>query len=317
MQPDLLGYVLNALDAPARAEVEGYIESHPSALAQVEALREALDTLSWDVGILPPPQLADRTVQRVEEAQVSKGPKWFGGARRLLTAAAVLMMAVTAGGVGVSWLGGLRNQLPGGQPNAVLVTQCKENLHKAFLALGTYGDHHDGQFPNTTAAAKPPRNAGGMVFSVLHDERLLPADFKLACPGTNYAAPEPISVADVQTMNELAYQGWAQSMQNGYAYSLGYHQGGQQVGPRLENGKPNSFLPLVADSSPPDPLGDGQSLNHGGTGQNVLYGDGHVAFWPTRYAGYNQDDIYLNRANKVAAGVDWGDAVLTSGAVPP
>jgi prepilin-type processing-associated H-X9-DG protein len=317
MRPDLLGYVLNALDARSQADVEAYLLEHPAAQAQVAALRQALEPLSWDPCAAPPPNLAEHTLEHVDEKGdrvlfTSKKISTPFSSRRLMEMAAMLLVAVTAAGAGISWLGGLR-----GQANPILVTECKDNLHKVFVALDTYGDLHHRQFPDIAAAAEPPRNAGNLVFCILHDQQLLPADFKLACPGTAGPTPVVIGVGEVQAMNDQVYQVWALSMQNGYAYSVGYHEGGQLVGPRLEDGKPSSQMPLIADNSPPDPLQGSQSLNHGGCGQNVLYSDGHVAFCPSRYVGYNLDDIYLNRANKVAAGVDWSDAVLTSGAVPP
>jgi hypothetical protein len=321
MQPDFLGYVLNALDARSQASVAAYLLEDPAAQAQVTALRQALEPLSWDPCAAPPPNLAEDTLQHVEKGvrTLLERKRFLTPfySRRLVEVAAMLLVVVTAAGAGISWLGGLRGQRAGGQPNPILVAACKDNLRKVFVALDTYGDLHNRQFPDVAAAAEPPRNAGSLVFSILHDQQLLPTDFQLSCPGTACPAPAVVGLGEVKVMNDLAYRGWAVSMQNGYAYSLGYREGGQLVGPRLEEGKPNSQMPLIADNSPPDPLQGGQSLNHAGCGQNVLYSDGHVVFCPSRYVGYNLDDIYLNRANKVAAGVDWSDAVLTSGTVPP
>ncbi len=39
------------------------------------------------------------------------------------------------------------------------------------------------------------------------------------------------------------------------------------------------------------------SKNHGGDGQNVMFGDGHIAFERTAYVGVNGDNIYTSRAN--------------------
>ena len=118
-------------------------------------------------------------------------------------------------------------------------------------------------------------------------------------------------------MSDAAYQQWAKGLQNGYAYSLGYRQGDHLIGLRPDDSKPASLMPVMADSSPLDPLGSGLGVNHGGCGQNVLYCDGHVSFCQSRFVGYNLDDIYLSRDNKVTAGVDWSDAVLTSGVYQP
>jgi prepilin-type processing-associated H-X9-DG protein len=57
------------------------------------------------------------------------------------------------------------------------------------------------------------------------------------------------------------------------------------------------------------------SINHGGAGQNVLFADGHVQFLPQRTFG--EDDIFLNRDRKVAAGLDATDIVLGYSAARP
>ena len=70
----------------------------------------------------------------------------------------------------------------------------------------------------------------------------------------------------------------------------------------------------MADRAPAED-GRTNSANHGGSGQNVLYADGHVIFRVTRtVAG---DDIYLNRDQQVAAGLGATDAVLGASAARP
>ena len=61
----------------------------------------------------------------------------------------------------------------------------------------------------------------------------------------------------------------------------------------------------------------GNSANHGGEGQNVLFLDGHMVFCKTRNVGIEGDDIYLNRAGRQAAGLDAKDAVLGGDACSP
>ena len=48
----------------------------------------------------------------------------------------------------------------------------------------------------------------------------------------------------------------------------------------------------VTESSPSTDLRKGNSANHRGAGQNVLYGDGRVAFETTPFCGKNHDNIY-------------------------
>src|SRR5262249_17311024 len=101
-----------------------------------------------------------------------------------------------------------------------------------------------------------------------------------------------------------------------YAYSLGYRAENGVIGPRFEADKPNFTMPIMADCPPPDPL-VGNSRNHGGRGQNVLFQDGHVKFCSLRPVGVAGDDIYVNKAHRVAAGLDWADSALGSSAASP
>ena len=93
-----------------------------------------------------------------------------------------------------------------------------------------------------------------------------------------------------------------------YAYSLGFRdeRSGAYHGPS-DNPNSSSQTPIMADRPPAQGLPH-NSINHGGAGQNVLYADGHVKFLTERTHG--GDDIFLNRALEVAAGVDAADIVL-------
>ena len=90
----------------------------------------------------------------------------------------------------------------------------------------------------------------------------------------------------------------------------------QSFGRYVSTEAPGSGWPIVADR-PPVEGEPGNSLNHGGAGQNVLFLDGHVSFVPQRTVGDPDDDIYLNRANQVAAGLDQHDIVLGYSAARP
>jgi prepilin-type processing-associated H-X9-DG protein len=99
---------------------------------------------------------------------------------------------------------------------------------------------------------------------------------------------------------------------------LGYTENGTTHGPRKDD-ESNASMPLVADR-PPYGIGQGaigNSPNHNGWGQNVLYQDGHAGYWKTRNVGYAGDDIYLNKDLKVGAGKDRRDSVLGGSAAQP
>ena len=86
-------------------------------------------------------------------------------------------------------------------------------------------------------------------------------------------------------MNDAAFQTWAKNLENCYAYSLGYRQSGQLIGMRLDDTKPSALMPLVADSSPLDPMRDDQSLSHGGAGQPCDAPDAPSTVAPRRRVG--------------------------------
>jgi prepilin-type processing-associated H-X9-DG protein len=111
-----------------------------------------------------------------------------------------------------------------------------------------------------------------------------------------------------------------QSFAGCYAYSLGYNDGRTVHGLRLIPGDPmNISLPILADRPPPgvDSGDPGNSLNHGGLGQNVLFIDGHCGFRTVRTVGFEGDDIYVNFDRKVAAGKTRLDSVLASSDCKP
>jgi len=95
-------------------------------------------------------------------------------------------------------------------------------------------------------------------------------------------------------------------MGGSYAYCLGYMEQGQYRGRKTLQ---RSHFALVADApSPRRP--DRHSDNHGGEGQNVLFEDGHVSFLRSSRSVDRADDIFLNDAGLVGAGVSAEDAVL-------
>ena len=116
-------------------------------------------------------------------------------------------------------------------------------------------------------------------------------------------------------MPDLDFQIHAPALSGGYAYCLGwvddknvYHS------PRHPSGQLRSTVPLMGDC-PPAGAQLGNSRNHGGGGQNILFHDGHLKFLKTRLL--SGDDFYLNKDNEIAAGRDRADNVLGPSAAKP
>jgi prepilin-type processing-associated H-X9-DG protein len=70
----------------------------------------------------------------------------------------------------------------------------------------------------------------------------------------------------------------------------------------------------LTSKSPADDIRAANSLNHSGSGQNVLFGDGHVEFQGTPLCGIECDNIYTagkdDKATIVASPLDGNDSVL-------
>jgi prepilin-type processing-associated H-X9-DG protein len=315
MEHDLLGYLLNALDRHEQDQVEAHLQSDPEAPLRLAALRQTLAPLALDRQIEPPVGLAARTLARLPDTVVPPPvARYVLPGRRLVEMAVAAACILTLVGLGALRIGRMRGVHPD-EPGAVPMVECKNNLQKLFLPLRAYADSHRGDFPHVAAAGTAPRNAVALVFPMLQDAKVLPQDIKIACPAAGCTPPFS-DLAQIQSLDLSGFQNWATNMLHTYAYSLGYRNHGMLVGLRLDPDKTASLMPLMADS-PPGDLSHGNSPDHNGRGQNVLYADGHVTFCVSRHVGYEQDDIYLNRSNLVAAGLDWRDTVLACGPVTP
>jgi prepilin-type processing-associated H-X9-DG protein len=322
MEPDLLGYVLKTLEPGELAQVEAFVHSHPVAQAQVEAMRQTLAPLAFEPSIEPPSGLADRTLAHIAEltgggtaaaaAKAAAGKLSWPGRRVVeLIVAAVCIVTIT--GLGVAWIARIRGVGTQGRGGELPLVDCQNNLLHLYKPFRTYADLHHGQFPNVSQA-QAPRNVVAMVYPMLCEAKLLQPNSMVGNSGMCCSPSNPLD--KVSSMDSAAFQKWTEAMKRSYAYSLGYQGNKQIIGPRMDDGIPLSLMPLLADSPPLDPW-QGNSPDHDGRGQHVLYADGHVTFCYSRHVGYEQDDIYLNRASRVAAGLDARDAVLASGPVIP
>jgi prepilin-type processing-associated H-X9-DG protein len=191
-------------------------------------------------------------------------------------------------------------------------TQCENNLRQLGQGLSVYQTRHQ--------ALPEPQPVAGMVIPILRDAGALSSQLVAYCPGAaDAAAYLQVGVHELKQMPATDLERAAPKLLPGYAYSLGFRDdAGRLHGPaaRLPD-VPAAQIPLLADA-PANPVAFGNSPNHSGRGQNVLFADGHVAFTTRRTAGLNEgDDIYLNQANIVAAGVGAHDIVLGTGSAKP
>jgi prepilin-type processing-associated H-X9-DG protein len=319
LDENLIGYLLEALDEDAMAQVAAQLQANQETRWRLEQLRPALEPLHADQEDPPPPHaLAVRTIARVAEfccldlshapAAVSRSEPRRSWWRRadLVVAASLLLMV---GGLGLPALYRLHHPQMG-----PTIVECQNNLRVFNNALQTYHDQHR-TFPSVVS--ERPRDAAGMVVPILANAGVLREPASVRCPGNGPGFSCPLTLDQARALAPDEFFRQAGNLVPSYAYSLGHRdEEGNYYGPRVPEGQQASDFPLMADG-PPLESGSGNSMNHGGAGQNVLFADGHVRFVTLRTVGFQNDDIYVNKANKVAAGLDPFDTVLGPSAAKP
>lgn len=318
IEANLIGYLLDSLDEATRARVEADLKTDPEMRQCLEQMRLALEPLACDKDEpAPPDDLVPRTIARIAEFSCRELPRapvslsravsertWWRRADVLVAASLLLVFMGLAFSMVWKWRG------PGG---AAAMAECQNNLRVFHAALQSYHDQH-GRFPNV--AAEHPRSAAGMVVPILASAGLLADRRSLRCPGVG----EPntsITLDECRTMTPDEFFRKASALVPSYTYSLGYRDDrGNYHGPVVPPDQTAHHLALMSDAPPPAGS-PGNSPNHGATGQNVLFADGTVRYTKVRTVGYQNDDIFVNRDKKVAAGADCFDTVLGPSAAKP
>jgi anti-sigma factor RsiW len=323
MDENLVGYLLDTLEPEERQDVEAHLLSNSAARERLQQLRQLLEPLQADLQAIEPPRdLRFRTLARVAEHQcrsLPPSPKplrprslaaprgWWRRADVLVAATLLLALSLFLP-PGINYVRYRYN-----------IAACQENLRLFHGALQDYSQRNHGNFPNV-AAAPVPYNVAGFFVPMLHDDGVLAENITVTCPTRGRQAPPQLSADEVVHMDEDEFARFAPTLSGCYAYTLGYRDSTGYHGLRFDPNDPaTSYLPILADQPPADVAEGnlGNSPNHGGKGQNVLYSDGRCSFMTTRWIGPNRDDIYLNSDNKVAAGTHCMDTVLGRSAARP
>jgi hypothetical protein len=262
----------------------------------------------------PPPDLSGRTLAFIREEQVEpRRPiiEFAPAASRLrwadfAVAASILLAAVA----------GLAPALRNSQVTASNLG-CWANLNQIGQALGQYAMVHKA-FP--FVAPESPGSYVGAYRLMLHESKLTPdpAVFDCPCNGTKLPVRSLPGLHEVCERERQSPGAAHDIMICDYAYSQGRRDQRGFSGPMPFN-TPDNY-PLVADTpryleSPARVVLTGNSPNHGGLGQNVLHAGGHVRFLTDRLRGPG-DDLYMNRHDQVAPGLDEADAVLSPAVFP-
>ncbi|MBX9681916.1 MAG: hypothetical protein K2X38_24430 [Gemmataceae bacterium] len=321
MQDRIAEYVMGLMEPAQQAEMETALREDAELRRHFELMRQALAPLAADQeedegsSTLVPSTIAKVAEHICREHDLPHAPttiadRTSGGERKwyqrldVIVAASLMLLAI---GVTAPFL--LRSQ------TAAKMAECQNNLRQLFASLGAYRDAH-GHFPSV--ADRPPHIAAGMVLPLLREAGVLSPEANLRCPNAPSAGQlEVVGAEQVRAMTPEEFEAHAARLSPYYAYSLGFRDDAGRLLPPGESAEvPLSLTALMSDAPPAYGV-MGNSRNHDGQGQNVLYGDGHVRFATLRTVGYRGDDIFLNRDRKVAAGVSPQDSVLGwSGAQP-
>lgn len=196
---------------------------------------------------------------------------------------------------------------------------CGYNLQQLGLGLLQYASinrsypniHDRGQHLPAGAYAAMLQESG-----LLHDPRLLHCPCNGPCPAAGHPLPP---IAELLALRDQDPAQLAALLDADYAYHVGYRTGpGGQVEP-LSPFNRDGAVPLLADAPPLDRVRrlilDGNSPNHGGRGQNVLFSDGHIRWASTRTLDHDAD-IYLNSQRRPAPGLGPRDSALVPAHFP-
>lgn len=311
---EMLDYVFRQSDEVARAQVQRTLADDPALAQRLERLERAVERLADDgEDIEPPPGLAERTIRFVEERRRAR--------RAILDFVPVKVpfrwadVAVAAGIL----LAGLVTLLPAVHRSRQRMDQagCGFNLQQLGLGLAQYADAHH-YYPY--AAPGSPAAHAGTFPAMLKDAGLLTDVTTLDCPcngkcgATNEHLPSHAELALLRFQDPERYR---KLLCWDYAYNVGYQHTPGRPGP--VRAIHSSNVAILADQPPhadgTDVL-EGNSPNHGGRGQNVLFADLHVRWHNTRRTSPVDSDMFLNEARRPAPGLGPNDAVLLPGPFP-
>lgn len=302
---DLLDYQLGQMDETRRERFEQEVATDPPLAQRSALLALALhDLLDDERGLDPPPGLAERTIARVDQQRTQPRIFDFSPVRVPFRWADV---AVAAG----IFLAGLATLLPAVHRSRSQMQQaaCTFNLQKIGLALSNYANANH-TYPHT-----PPGYPAGYFAVQLQDAKLLEDTSILTCPcrGDDVRIKSLPGCREFDAMMAASPLECQQLLGHEYAYHAGFRRPGGDVGPVPRELAVQAPLPLVADLPPMDDfrgVREGNSPDHGGGGQNVLFNDMSVRWLRSRALPNLDPDIYLNKDRQPAIGLDSSDVAL-------
>jgi len=310
---EMIDHAFGQLDVPARERIEAELASDPRSAETFDRLVRAIDQLLDDGQEFEPPAgLAARTLSFVAENRRR---------RRTLLDFVPLTVPFRWADVAVAasiLLAGVLTLLPAVQRSRDKMNQagCVFNLQQLGLGLAQYGHQHR-MYPYQPPDC--PSAATGTFAAQLHDLGLIDNLSILDCPCNGSCPHTPLpaidALCDLKDDDPGLYRKilcWDYAYHGGYRDNAGLAQA--LTTPCSHN------IPLLADQpahhADSRKILPGNSPNHGGLGQNVLFTDLHVGWYNDRRLGPHDADMFLNDVQQPGPGLRLLDAVLLPSIFP-
>jgi hypothetical protein len=312
---DMFDHAFGQLEGTARERADAELAADPGLARRLDRLALSLHVLLDDGRgreIEPPAGLAQRTLAFVAENRRRRTILDFVPARVPFRWADVAVAACIFGA-------GLLTLLPAMQRSKDRMNQaaCVFNLQQLGLGLAQYGHRHR-MYPHEPANC--PQATAGTFAALLQEAGLLGDLSHLDCPSNGKCQTTPLP--DITTLCKLRQTDpdrYDRTVCWDYAYHGGYREGSNRPAQPLMI-PCKETLPLLADQPPHQAdlrrILPGNSPNHGGRGQNVLYSDLHVGWHNTRRLGPHDPDMFLNDAQQPGPGLRLLDTVLLPSLFP-
>jgi len=268
---DMLDYAFGLVEEPRREAFEMEMAADPALADRVTRLGASIARLVDDgEEIEPPADLADRTLALVERRRLRPHFQDYVPTRLpfrwadVAVAATVFLAAILTLSVPLMKSRAQMDQ-----------AACAFNLGKLGVSLAKYSSTH-GSYPFVPASY--PVGTYGVM---LHDSNNLPDPSVLSCPSAS-KHPQRGTLPDFDKFRKLfaeSPKACSAMLDGHFAYNIGYRRPTGEASPVPD--APMSLIPVASDSPGCDGEGhilDGNSPNHGGHGQNVLFTDGHVSW---------------------------------------
>jgi hypothetical protein len=305
---DLFDYHLGQLEPHERTQLETVLAQDPTLAERSRVLGEHLGLL-LDSGEEPAPPhgLVGRTLHRVAHYEgpgvLSMPPapsfRWTDVAVAAIVLIAGLGTLLPALGMAKRSRGNL---------------QCVANLMGLGQGLNSFASAH-GRYPEP---ATPESPVGSYIFPLLQSNAVS-SPAVLTCPAGG--------IRNV-SLTQADWRAWMQApdrpsqacrdfMKRLYSYNPGFDHGQGRKGPISWAERISWNHPLAADGpglDSHDHVRPGNSPNHGGRGQFVLFTDGSVRYLTCRSMPEDRD-IYLNDLRQLGYGLHERDSVLFPGQV--